>query len=169
VEQSPTVVVVDPELRAESLVGYVDATTIDQAVVDAMRNSTGLYKHVYMREINEVCARYANAFWAEPDNVSPAQYSEQLTRGRSRWNRFAADFKAIKAPKRFRALKRASVRDHAAMSAVLADWTAYLGRRPSTGRIVTGAVRFAPREAAITKRYDNRMDDANALSCGSQA
>ena len=49
-----------------------------------------------MREINHVCARYANAFWA------------------------------------------------------------------------LGAVRFAPREAAITERYDKRMDDANVLSCGSQ-
>ena len=169
VEQSPTVVVVDPELRAESLVGFVDTTTIDQAVVDAMRNSTGLYKHVYMREINEVCARYANAFWAEPDNVSPSQYAGQFARDRARWNRFAADFKAVPAPKRFRALKRASVRDHAAMTALLADWAAHLGSRPSAGRIVTGAARFGPRQAAISKRYDKRMDDANALSCGSQA
>ena len=36
-------------------------------------------------------------------------------------------------------------------------------------RIVTGAVRFAPRETAITERYDERMDDANVLSCCSQA
>ena len=35
VEQSPTIVVVDSNLKAVTLVGYVDRDTIDQAVVDA--------------------------------------------------------------------------------------------------------------------------------------
>ena len=39
VEQSPTVVVADRDLQAETLVGYVDRATIDQAVVDARRNT----------------------------------------------------------------------------------------------------------------------------------
>ena len=41
VDQSPTVVVADRNLKAETLVGYVDAKTIDQAVVDALRASGG--------------------------------------------------------------------------------------------------------------------------------
>jgi hypothetical protein len=40
-EQSPTVVVVDRNLKAETLVGFVDAQTIEQAVVDALRDSRG--------------------------------------------------------------------------------------------------------------------------------
>jgi predicted nucleotidyltransferase len=39
VEQSPTVVVVDRDRKVETLVGYVDRTSIDQAVTDALRNS----------------------------------------------------------------------------------------------------------------------------------
>ena len=39
VEQSPTVVVIDRNRQVESLVGYVDRQTIDQAVTDALRNS----------------------------------------------------------------------------------------------------------------------------------
>ena len=39
VEQSPTVVVVDRARKVESLVGYVDSRTIDQAVTDALRAS----------------------------------------------------------------------------------------------------------------------------------
>jgi predicted nucleotidyltransferase len=39
VEQSPTVVVVDRDRKVETLVGYVDRATIDQAVTDALRNS----------------------------------------------------------------------------------------------------------------------------------
>ena len=41
VEQSPTIVVVDSNLKAVTLVGYVDRDTIDQAVVDAIRASGG--------------------------------------------------------------------------------------------------------------------------------
>ena len=39
VEQSPTVVIVDRNRKVETLVGYVDRVTIDQAVTDALRNS----------------------------------------------------------------------------------------------------------------------------------
>ena len=39
VEQSPTVVVVDRDRKVETLVGYVDRVTINQAVTDALRNS----------------------------------------------------------------------------------------------------------------------------------
>ena len=37
VEQSPTVVVVDRDRKVQTLVGYVDRTSIDQAVADALR------------------------------------------------------------------------------------------------------------------------------------
>jgi predicted nucleotidyltransferase len=39
VEQSPTVVIVDRNRKVETLVGFVDRKTIDQAVTDALRNS----------------------------------------------------------------------------------------------------------------------------------
>jgi len=39
VSQSPTVVVVDRNRKVDTLVGYVDRTSIDQAVTDALRNS----------------------------------------------------------------------------------------------------------------------------------
>jgi hypothetical protein len=39
VKQSPTVVIVDRNRKVETLVGYVDRVTIDQAVTDALRNS----------------------------------------------------------------------------------------------------------------------------------
>ena len=57
VEQSPTIVVADRELRAETLVGYVDTTTIDQAVVDAFRNSPGCSRDAYLTAVDKVCVR----------------------------------------------------------------------------------------------------------------
>ena len=53
VEQSPTVVVADSNLKSETLVGYVDAGTINQAVVDAIRASGGsLIKNPYFRQLD---------------------------------------------------------------------------------------------------------------------
>jgi hypothetical protein len=39
VEQSPTIVVIDRKMKVDTLVGYVDRVTIDQAVTDALRTS----------------------------------------------------------------------------------------------------------------------------------
>src|SRR6185436_1844287 len=44
---SPPDVVADTELPADTLVGYVDTTTIDQSVVDALGTSTGLFTDAY--------------------------------------------------------------------------------------------------------------------------
>jgi hypothetical protein len=56
VDQSPTVVVADANLKAETLVGYVDHETINQAVVDAIRASGGsLIKNPYFRQLDAIC------------------------------------------------------------------------------------------------------------------
>src|SRR3954454_9899753 len=56
VEQSPTIVVVDSNLKAVTLVGYVDRDTIDQAVVDSIRASGGsLIKNPYYRRLDAIC------------------------------------------------------------------------------------------------------------------
>ena len=61
VDQSPTVVVADRNLKAETLVGYVDRETIDQAVVDALRASGGsLIKNPYYRKLDAICASAEN-------------------------------------------------------------------------------------------------------------
>jgi hypothetical protein len=56
VEQSPTIVVIDSNLKAVTLVGYVDRDTIDQAVVDAIRASGGsTIKNPYFRRLDAIC------------------------------------------------------------------------------------------------------------------
>ena len=56
VDQSPTIVVADANLKAETLVGYVDHGTINQAVVDAIRASGGsLIKNPYFRQLDAIC------------------------------------------------------------------------------------------------------------------
>jgi hypothetical protein len=121
VEQSPTVIVVDRDLNATTLVGYVDTRSIDQAVVDALRASGGLFTDAYLRELNHACTVTASA-----------------RREAAGWRRLAARLRAIPAPAKWRAFKRAAVAD---------------------ARAAAGAPR-------ARKRLLRRMDARHVLSCG---
>jgi hypothetical protein len=170
VEQSPTVVVVDPELHAETLVGYVDAKTIDQAVIDALRNTTGIFEHRYLAKINEVCAQHAGPLFAIPDpdfidGPKPAEFVKQYRR---RFTAFHADFKAVPAPKRWRSFKAASVRDMATYVDLLGELAAQLGAKPTPARLATVGG-FVVREDRIGRRFVRRMDDRHVVSCGKSA
>jgi hypothetical protein len=166
VEQSPTIVVADPQLRAETLVGYVNAPTINQAVVDAMVNSEGVYTSAYLREIHQVCAQYSRRFWATKRPDDPREGAAYLTRGTAMLRTFGSHFKAVPAPKRFRSLRRATLADTSAVAGVYADWAAYVGSNPSASRYLAGIQRYMPRVRTISKRFDRRMDDAHVLACG---
>jgi hypothetical protein len=173
VEQSPTIVIADPDLRAETLVGYVDTTSIDQAVVDAFRNTTGLFPDAYLRRVNGVCTRNGKAFAAIPNSDGSVRNLREVgtifSQFNSRWARWATDFKAIKAPKKWRAFKRATVADNTAYAAYLSSFTAYLGPKPSLSRLQSAVTRFD--DASIEargKRYNKRMDAQHLTLCGSE-
>ena len=73
VEQSPTIVVADSNLKSETLVGYVDRGTINQAVVDAIRASGGsLIKNPYYRKLDAICASAENQVGALSKPASAA-------------------------------------------------------------------------------------------------
>jgi hypothetical protein len=169
VNQSPTVVVVDRKLKAEALVGYVDRQTIDQAVVDAMRNSGVVIKDRYLRAVNEICASTVGLSFSVADPNNAAQVPGFLSTQRRLARRMNTRFTALKAPARHRGFKRATARDHAALVAILGEWSAALGRNPSTGRVLSTVPRFNARLERVAKRYDRRMDSNHVLSCGSNA
>jgi hypothetical protein len=167
VEQSPTVVVVDPELRAETVVGYVDTTTIDQMVVDAFRNSTGLFEDRYLAEINQVCLRVIGAFAALEAPDSPREYAVAVSARKAKLARFQTDFKAVKTPKKWRRFDRATMRDNAAVATVFADWTAFVGRNPSLATVAAAQSRFPARVREINRGFNRRMDAEHVFGCGS--
>ena len=73
VDQSPTVVVADRNLKADTLVGYVDHQTIDQLVVDALRASGGsLIKQRYFRKLDLMCSGAQAKIAALPQPTSTA-------------------------------------------------------------------------------------------------
>ena len=168
VQQSPTVVVVDRNEKAELLVGFEDTLSIDQAVVDAMRASGGLIKDRYLSAINGACATAGVQVMAIPTADSPGQLQPQVKRTSKVWKRFMTRFAAIKAPARWRGLKRAALADGRAMTANYGAWLGALGSSPSAATSVGSVLTYGPRGAKLTKSWNARMDKHNVLSCGAQ-
>jgi hypothetical protein len=170
VSQSPTVLVVDRNLKATTLVGYVDTPTIDQAAFDALRNSGGYLKGAYLKKVSNVCLTVGNdaRFVARPNRFS--ELGGWATSGKRVARRMTNKFAAIKAPKRFRGFKRATARDNKFLVSYYADWAAFLGPHPSASRFLIGMQKFAGRERqyrAVSKKYGKRMNGQNLVTCAS--
>ena len=171
VQQSPTVVVADRNLQAETLVGYVDAATINQAVVDALRNSGGMFTSSYLRAVDKVCWQHANAMHGIPDfygGGSVPRADRRMNRYHARYQAFVTDFRAVKAPKKYAAFKAASLDDLAAGGAVMAGFSSTV--TPSTGvaTVVAAETRYKAAARPIEKRFNDRFDAQGLYRCGSQ-
>jgi hypothetical protein len=103
VEQSPTIVVADRNLKAETLVGYVDEQTIDQAVVDAiLANGGSLIKNAYYRKIDGLCASAQAQVKALPQPSTPAAVPAYLAGAEQVSASMTAQAAAMKPAKRYR-------------------------------------------------------------------
>ena len=166
VEQSPTVVVADRELRAETLVGYVDRATIDQAVVDAFRNTTGLFTSAYLREVDAVCAKHSSAMNGIQHWTSDPGRFVSMVKGRNRvLASFAGSFGAIKAPARWRSFRTATSADLAALSGAYGSLLVHLGPNPTAARVVSGISQFNTRFKPVAKRYRARVKAERLALC----
>jgi hypothetical protein len=169
VAQSPTTLVVDRNLKVTPLVGYVDSTSVDQAVLDALRNSGGYVKDPYLAKVNQLCAGIGRVSFNVPSPNNAAEASGYVASQKRIFQRLDTRFAAIKAPARWRGFKRATVADHNAIVALFADWAAFLGPNPTATRVVASAGRFSSRAGTLSKRYNKRMDGEHVLACGSDA
>jgi hypothetical protein len=170
VEQSPTIVIADREGRADTLVGYVDTTTIDQAVVDALRSSDGLFTSSYLRAVDRVCRRHSNARATIPNfyGGTPRKADARLAAVDRSFGRLIADFKAVKAPKRWRAFRSASVADLTAIGAQVATFSAAVSPSSSVTSIVAAEQRYNNAVKPTSRRATKRFDGQNLVRCGSQ-
>jgi hypothetical protein len=170
VEQSPTVVVADRDLRADTLVGYVDRTTIDQAVVDALRNSSGLFTSAYLRQVNKVCVQWGHRAQAIPHfyGGTMPQADRRLVRYHAVAKKYAGRFAAIDAPKRYAAFHRASVADHKALLAQMAAFSSAVTPKSGPAAALAAEQRYTSATRPIGKRYNARADALGLHRCGSQ-
>ena len=170
VEQSPTVVVADRGLRAETLVGFVDRGRIDQAVADARRNSAGLYVDSYLKAVDKICFAHSNRWDSVPFAWFPSGRAadRRLNELDAVWASFAADVDAVKAPEKWRAFHTATVADVNAYGAVLHRTSVAV--TPKQSAIKADAV-LSKGEAdvkPIAKRMRHRFNGENLARCGSQ-
>jgi hypothetical protein len=176
VEQSPTVVVADTKLRAETLVGYVDTRTIDQAVVDALRSSGGLFTDAYLKKVDATCVHHGNVLAAIPTGFSNATsvsgVQKDLDARLNRFDRdvrtFISDFNGIKAPKRWAAFKRASVADLNVIAAGTSQVSASLTAKSGPAAMLAAGRRFEGATTATNKQLNERFDREGLFRCGSQ-
>jgi hypothetical protein len=170
VEQSPTVVVADRGLLAETLVGYVDRARIDQAVVDARRNNAGLYVDSYLKAADKVCFAHSNRwdsvpFWYIP---GPRKADRRLAELDTVYASFAADFKALDAPKQRRAFHSAVVADMAAYQSVLHQVSVDVTPKMKTSTFSATFAAAAKKVVPIERRLDKRFRGENLPRCGKQ-
>jgi hypothetical protein len=96
VAQSPSIVVIDRDRKAQLLTGYVDHVAIEQAVMDAMRRSgTPVIKSHYLRQVNALCGSHSNT----------------LAQSSGARSRFVKRLEALHAPHGYASFKAGMVRD----------------------------------------------------------
>ena len=169
VEQSPTIVIADRDLRAETLVGYVDRATIDQAVVDALRNSDGLFTSTYLKAVDQVCRRYSNAQAMIP-NLYPGSVGKadaRVAAVTSSSGGLVGELKAVKAPRKWRAFHAASVADVSAVHTALTRFSASVTPKSSPSAIAASLTTYRRTAKAPVKRADKRFDSRGLYRCGS--
>jgi hypothetical protein len=152
VEQSPTIVVADRNLKAETLVGFVDDKTIDQAVVDALVASGGsLLKNPYYRKIDALCGGTESQFKALPKPASPAALPAYIQGAQAITIGFKRDVTAVKPAKRYRRFHKHFV-DYATDNVgLVAAAQVQLKANPA------GGVKIGKRLTAGAKKLDKRF------------
>jgi hypothetical protein len=160
VEQSPTIVVADRNLKAETLVGYVDRETINQAVVDAIRASGGsIIRNSYFRKLDRVCATTELQVKALPKPVAAAGVAAYLTGAQALSAGMVAQVAAIKPAAKHKGFHKRFKAYAADTTAILTTAAADAKARP---RSAVGAA------TAKGKRLDKTFiakNGAHGLSC----
>ena len=163
VEQSPTIVVADRNLKAETLVGYVDTETIDQAVVDALVASGGsLLKNPYYRKIDSVCATAKAEIKALPAPAGIATVPAYLGGVQQVAVNMKARASAIKPGKSHRKFHKAFVGYSADTVGIVAGAQLALKANPTKG--VAVAKRTVKQGKALDKKFVAKHG-AHGLSC----
>ena len=169
VEQSPTVVVADTKLRAESLVGYVDARTIDQAVVDAFRNSGGLFTDAYLKKVDAVCVKHSNKIATIPNFYGSDSVKDVDTR-LSTYNGAVQDFRiewdAVKTPKKWRAFESRAGKDLAKVEFEIATFATAVTPKSSAREVLAAQTRYRKAVTAPAKRLNRTFASQGLFRCG---
>lgn len=163
VDQSPTVVVADRNLKAETLVGFADHETIDQLVVDAIRASGGsLIRNPYFRQLDAVCVSAEQQATALAQPSAASAVPAYLAGLHAISVDAAGKAAAVNAPKKYARFDRAFNKYNGMSSGIVANAMNAAKAKPASSQaVVKGMV-------AKGKRLDKKFvakNGAHGLSC----
>jgi hypothetical protein len=164
INQTPSVVVVDRELKGRVLTGYVDKISINQAIADARRDSIHPYvTDAYLRKLNTVCARFYTSVerWSLPTVRGKQPAFASLDRGVAIFDRYHSAVARVPAPARWRGLKTQFVRVMAERETMLRKSFGRLKHQDLQGAYAT-VLTF---DFAKVRALDKRFDSAGVTSC----
>jgi hypothetical protein len=108
VTQSPSIVVIDRNLKGTVLTGYVDRIAINQAIADARRASiTPNITDSYLRQANRLCSRYETRAtrWSMPTIRGPKAEKKAIARAEALIGSYLHGISRTPAPAKWRPLK----------------------------------------------------------------
>ncbi len=135
VQQSPTVVVTDSNLKAETLVGFVDHETIDQAVVDAISAGGGsLVRDPYLRQIDSLCVSSRQQVKALGQPATAAALPTYLQGALAVSVSSDAKFAAVKAPSKWKTFDKRFLAFNATNTSIFSKAAAQAKAHPAKAR-----------------------------------
>jgi hypothetical protein len=164
VNQSPTVVVIDRNRRAEALTGYVDRVSINQAIVDARRASISpRIKDPFLRRFNAACGRYFfRTRYLSAPTVRGAEVAA-IRRGARMLGRIRQGFVRLAAPARWRTLKARTVTALAAEERALSRIAGSVARKDAAG--VNAALAATASLEARSRALEPLFEAAGVTNC----
>jgi hypothetical protein len=165
VSQTPSVVIVDFAFGATTLDGWVDAATIDQAVVDAIRYSGTLYADPYLKQVAQACTHLFPDVRIIFEPTSMSDVERLVGRTGVQLGQFKRELASLKTPKKWRSFSKATQADVAMMASTLAAAQTSLGSNPTYASFVAADKRYSPALTRAGKRLDKRFDAHDVISC----
>jgi hypothetical protein len=109
VSQSPSIVVIDRDLKGSVLTGYVDTVSINQAIADARRNS--MQPNIsddYLHQANQLCGRYETRTqrWSFPTIRGQKALTVAYKRGLAITRQYRREIARTPAPAKWKSLKK---------------------------------------------------------------
>jgi hypothetical protein len=164
VTQSPSIVVVDRDLKGTVLTGYVDTVSINQVIADARRDSiVPNHADPYLRQINSLCTDYnTSAFrWSHPTVKGTPARIASYKRARAITRRYRGAVKRLDAPAKYTGFKGAFLKvlkneDTSWTAAVKAGKTKTLVDDLATNFLINRKLRRA---------YDKKANAVGATAC----
>ena len=154
VTQSPTVVVIDRNRTAETLTGYLDRLTVNQAIADARRFSTEKrISDPYLAKLNERCLHYGMRYsrLSIPFRKSGASVAQRRLFALAAKDRRSVA--RLAAPAKWRGLKAQMLRAHDKLIANARTGFA-AAKRQDRSAFLAAMTSYAAASAAMDRRFN---------------